>query len=120
MIKIGLVFIFLALNLYTIAVWKELGKKHLLNWIVFTFAGGFLCDLIGTSIMFYVAKHRFEFGIHSITGYGALVIMFLHLMWALFAKKYPKYEVYFTKFSVYAWALWLVAFFTGMFLNMNL
>lgn len=119
MIGIGIIFINLALVLYTIAVWTERIKKKLHLWIVLTFGSGFLCDLVGTSIMFYVAKHRFELGIHSIVGYSALLIMLCHLIWAILAKRNIKYEGYFTKFSILAWIIWMAAFFTGMYLNMN-
>jgi len=118
MLLAGIIFIIFALVLYTIAVWAERIKKHLETWIVYIFASGFLCDLIGTSIMFYISKHKFEINVHSVFGYGALIIMFFHLIWAIFSKRKPKYEKYFTKFSVFAWGAWLIAFFTGAFLNM--
>ena len=92
MIVFGIIFISLALCLYTIAVWTEKIKKHLEKWIIYTFASGFICDLIGTSIMFYVAKTKFNLSIHSICGYSALIIMLLHLIWAILASKNKKYE----------------------------
>lgn len=114
MISVGIVFITLAFLLYTIAVWTERFKKKLETWIVIVFGSGFLCDLIGTSIMFSVAKHKFELSIHSFFGYSALVIMLLHLLWAILAKINMKYEEYFTKFSVFAWCIWLIAFLSGI------
>ncbi|MCF7834598.1 TIGR03987 family protein [Candidatus Gracilibacteria bacterium] len=115
MISVGIIFITLALVLYTTAVWTEKIKKKLQLWIVLTFASGFICDLIGTSIMFSVAEHKFSLALHSICGYLALIIMFLHLIWAILSiRKIGRYEEYFTKFSVFAWCIWLIAFISGI------
>lgn len=113
-IGIGIVFITMALLFYTTAVWSERIKKKLFTWMIFVFGAGFLCDLVGTSIMFSVAVHKFNFSFHSVAGYSALLIMGLHLFWAIFAKIKPKYEKYFTKFSIFAWIVWLFAFFSGI------
>jgi uncharacterized repeat protein (TIGR03987 family) len=112
MIIFSVIFILLALCFYTVAVWTEKIKKHLEKWIVYTFASGFMCDLIGTSVMFYLAKDRFS--MHPLCGYLALIIMLLHLIWAIFASRNKKYEIYFTRFSIFAWCVWLVAFFSGI------
>ena len=114
MIGIGVIFIVLALILYTIAVCTEKIMKKLKVWIIFTFGSGFVCDLIGTSIMYSVAKEKFSLhNIHPLFGYTALLIMFLHLIWAILSRRYPKCEVYFTRFSIIAWCVWLTAFISG-------
>lgn len=113
MIGIGVIFIIIALILYTIVVWTERITRKLKLWIVFTFGGGFICDLIGTSIMFIVSKEK-SFRFHQLCGYSALIIMFLHLIWAILSKKYPKFEKYFTRFSIIAWSIWLLAFLSGI------
>ena len=118
MIGIGIIFITLALVLYTTAVWTERITKKLKLWIVYTFGSGFLCDLIGTSMMLYVAKERFSFNhIHTGFGYLALSIMLLHLIWAILSFKYKKCEVYFTRFSIVAWTVWIFAFVSGLILK---
>ena len=115
MLQIGIIFITLALVLYTTAVWTEKIKRKLKLWIVITFALGFACDLIGTSIMFLIAEHKFAFSLHSICGYLALIIMLLHLLWAILSiQKIGRYQEYFTKFSIFAWCIWLLAFVSGI------
>lgn len=115
MIQIGIIFITLALLFYTTAVWTEKFKKKLKLWMVITFGSGFMCDLIGTSIMFFIAEHKFSLSVHSICGYLALIIMLLHLIWAILSiQKIGRYEEFFTKFSVFAWCIWLIAFFSGI------
>ena len=115
MIKFGIIFILLALISYTVAVWTERITKKIKFWIVLTFGFGLLCDFVGTSIMFYISEHRFSFSFHSVCGYLALVIMLLHLIWAVLSiKKIGKCEQYFTRFSIFAWIIWLVAFISGI------
>jgi len=115
MLKTSIVFISLALVLYTTAVWTEKIQKKLKLWIIITFALGFICDLIGTSIMFSIAQNKFSMTFHSICGYLALIIMLLHLVWAILSiQKIGRYQEYFTKFSVFAWCIWLIAFISGI------
>lgn len=104
-----------ALLFYTVAIWTERMRGTLLKWMLIVFFLGFLSDLIGTSMMFFIAKEKFSFEVHSIAGYLALIIMFLHLIWAIMARlKIGKSEICFTKFSIYAWIVWMVAFFSGI------
>ena len=110
---VGITFICLALVFYTISVWSERITKKLKLWMVVLFASGFISDLIGTSIMFFRAIEKFSFELHKIAGYSALLIMFLHLIWAIFARYNKNYELYFTKFSIFAWCIWLIAFISG-------
>lgn len=110
----GIIFINLALIFYTTAIWTERKIKKIKKWILFIFSLGFLSDLIGTSIMFVNATERFSYNIHTISGYSALLIMLLHLIWAILSfLKSERYEKYFTKFSIIAWFIWLLAFVTG-------
>ena len=114
MIAIGIVFIVFALGLYTVAIWSERFAKKLKVWMIVLFTAGFSCDLVGTSIMFFVAKHKFNLALHSIAGYSALIIMFLHLIWAFLSHYNTKFEEYFTRFSIVAWVIWMFAFFSGI------
>ncbi|MFA6386341.1 MAG: HsmA family protein [Candidatus Paceibacterota bacterium] len=113
---ISIIFISTALVLYTASIFIEKWLlRHLENWIICLFAGGFISDLIGTSLMFLQAENKFSLTTHSFCGYLALLIMFIHLSWAILAhKKVWKFELLFTKFSIYAWLIWMVAFLSGI------
>ncbi|MFA5936598.1 MAG: HsmA family protein [Candidatus Paceibacterota bacterium] len=112
---ISMIFIFSALALYTSSIFLERHVGRLKIWIVVMFTCGFASDLIGTSIMFFLAKTKFSLALHSVCGYSALLIMFCHLVWAILAvKNVGNCQRYFTKFSVYAWAVWITAFISGI------
>ncbi len=106
-------FIIVALVLYSTAIWSERLRGQLFLWMVVMFACGLLCDLTGTTLMFLSAKARGSIHVHTIAGYLALAIMLLHLIWAVLALKSTKYEERFTRFSVFAWGIWVLAFTTG-------
>ncbi len=115
MLAIAIVFISTALLLYSISIWAERIGHGLKLWMVKTFISAFICDLFGTSIMFYRATDKFQFNLHSSCGYAALIIMGLHLAWALTALKYRGLtEQYFHRFSLIAWTIWLIAFSSGV------
>jgi uncharacterized repeat protein (TIGR03987 family) len=115
MLVIAIVFISSALVLYSVSIWSERISKGLKPWMVKTFISAFACDLIGTSIMFCQATDRFQLNLHSSCGYAALVIMGLHLVWALIALRYHgPAEKNFHRFSIMAWTIWLVAFLSGV------
>lgn len=119
MLQIGIVLMVIALGCYTIAIWTERSIKRLMTWMVWIFALGFICDSIGTSIMFYISETKFHLTIHSGFGYVALGIMFLHLMWAILSiKKIGRCEEYFTRFSIIAWGAWIAAFISGIIISM--
>ena len=110
----SIIFISLALILYTVAIWSEKLKKELKPWMIGIFVIAFTCDLLGTGIMSILAgKHNFN--LHILCGRSALVIMFLHLCWALIAfYKHGQCQKLFHRFSIYAWLIWLFAFFSGI------
>ncbi len=113
--RLSVVCIVLALILYTVAVWSEWAKQRLKFWMVALFTFGFVFDLIGTSLMFLRATRIFVFSVHSFFGLLALIIMLLHLLWALLAiTRQGIAEAYFTRFSRFAWVLWLIAFISGI------
>lgn len=102
---------------YTLAIWSEKIGGSLKKWIIIIFSCGFLSDLLGTAQMRLIAdNHNLTW--HSMAGYLALVIMLVHLIWALLAyqkgKSNGKYRHYFHKCSVYAWYGWLVAYMSGI------
>lgn len=104
----------LALCLYSLAIWSEKLKRSLAPWMIRVFALGFACDVLGTSIMFARSQGG-PISLHVCCGYAALAIMGLHLAWALAAaKKGGQAARLFSRFSVYAWCIWLSAFVTGI------
>jgi len=107
-------FIVAALILYSTAIWSEKIAKHLSLWMVLVFITAFLCDLTGTTIMWLHATNN-TLGIYGFCGYAALIIMFLHLIWALLTlKKRGQPEKLFNRYSIYAWSVWMIAFYTGI------
>ncbi len=111
----SVIFIFSALILYTSSIFIERHIGYLKIWIVILFASGFLSDLTGTSMMFYLSEVKFSLALHSICGYSALLIMFAHLIWAILAiRNIKNCQKYFTRFSIYAWCIWMIAFVSGI------
>ena len=112
---ISVVFIILAMFLYTSSIFTERHMGHLAIWLVVLFGCGFLSDLLGTFLMFISAKMKLSLAFHAICGYSALLIMFCHLVWAILAIfNVGNCQQYFTRFSIYAWIAWMVAFVSGV------
>jgi len=121
MVHIGAFFMMIALVSYTTAIWTERHKKRLMIWMIYVFGIGFICDVIGTSIMFHISQTKFHLSFHSIVGNSALAIMLLHLIWAILSiRKVGKCEEYFTRFSVIAWGAWITAFISGIIIGILL
>lgn len=109
----------MALVCYSIGVWGEKFTGILKGWHLVFFWIGFVFDTSGTTLMSFMAK-SFTFNIHGITGVIAILLMAFHAVWAtvvLIGKNEEKLKA-FHKFSIFVWFVWLVPFFTGMFLNM--
>jgi uncharacterized repeat protein (TIGR03987 family) len=111
---VAVVLIMAALVLYSISIWSEKLFKGLKLWMVVLFSTGFACDAVGTSIMGCMATSR-TFCLHSFCGYLALLIMLLHLLWAItaFFKK-GRAQSLFSRYSLGAWFIWIIAFFSGV------
>lgn len=111
------VFIIFALILYSAAIWSERFIGFLTPQIILVFAVGFSCDIYGTSSMFQRMSDKLSlisYIFHSLVGCGALIIMGLHLVWAFLAFfKKGKYQIYFSRYSLVAWGVWLAAFISG-------
>ncbi len=70
---------------------------------------------MGTFLLCVAAAHSWQWNTHSIAGLAALVIMAAHFGWYLLALfKSGKWAVSFHRWSVAAWAVWLVAFVSGI------
>lgn len=110
----AIIFMVTALILYSLVIWSEKLKKHLALWMVITFVIAFLSDLTGTTVMRFIATNN-TLNTHSACGYVTLIIMLLHLIWAILALlRRGQSEKLFHRFSVYAWGIWLIAFYTGI------
>lgn len=111
---IAVILVLAALVFYTAAIFSEKFKKKLEGWIITVFILGFLSDLMGTMIM-GVASGKIIVSVHAFFGGLALIIMALHLSWAILAfRRKGRAEKLFQKYSLCAWLVWLAAFFSGL------
>ena len=105
-----------ALVFYSIGVWGERILGRLKWWHLVFFVLGLICDTWGTGMMFeYVGGMAFD--VHGITGLIAILLMFIHAVWAfvVLLKKDEKAIMNFHKFSVFVWFIWLIPYFSPMF-----
>lgn len=107
-----------ALLLYTVGVWGERIQGRLRIWHLILFIGGLICDSWGTGMMFEVAGGMM-FDIHGISGLLAIILMFVHAIWALIVliRKDEEAIKKFHKFSIIVWIIWLIPYFSPMFLK---
>ena len=116
----------MALIFYTIGVWAE-HKAKILKWSHFVFfVLGFVADTTGTLAMSTMADKAETsksalISLHGVTGALAIGLMFIHVIWALtvLIKGSDKAKAQFHKFSIIVWAIWLIPFFSGMFMGMR-
>ena len=106
----------LALVFYTIGVWGERIQGRLKWWQLIFFWLGFICDTWGTSLMFDMAGGM-TFDVHGITGVIAIVLMFVHAVWAtiVLIRGDERWITNFHKFSIVVWLIWLIPYFSPMF-----
>ena len=111
----AIVFINLALVLYTIGVWAERIQKRLKWWHLFFFWSGLTADLIGTAAMGILSGSMFELSFHGITGNTAILLMLVHACWAtvVLTRKQERMILNFHRFSVFVWIIWLIPMVTG-------
>lgn len=126
MLVFAIAFISAALVFYTIGVWAEHLKKSLTWTHVSFFALGLACDITGTEFMRRIAvSGGADFSgstagvlttIMAITGAIALLLMAVHLVWALIVmlRGTESARATFHRFSLVVWIVWLVPYFTGM------
>jgi uncharacterized repeat protein (TIGR03987 family) len=118
MIPIAAILMTAALACYSIGVWSERLGARLRPWHLWMFWSGFVCDSAGTELMRRVAG-SFVFGLHSVTGATALLLMLGHATWAtaVILRGDERALVTFHRVSVIVWAIWLVPFVSGMLLG---
>ena len=116
---VSTVLIILALSCYSIGVWAERIAGRLKSWHVVFFWLGLIFDTAGTGIMMEMAG-GLTADIHGLTGVVAILLMVIHATWAtvVLARKDERAILNFHRFSVVVWAIWLIPFFTGVFLPM--
>ncbi len=109
----------LALIFYSIGVWSERFSGKLKAWHTAFFWFGIICDTWGTGLMFETAG-GLTFDIHGLSGVLAIVLMFIHAIWAtvVLVRKDEKMIANFHKFSVAVWFIWLIPYFSPRALRM--
>ena len=119
-ILISTVLISLALVFYSIGVWSERLTRRLKHWHLIFFWSGFVCDTIGTGIMFEMSG-GLDSSVHAVTGIAAILLMFIHAIWAtsVIVIKNEKAISNFHHFSVFVWVVWLIPYLTGFFVAMR-
>jgi uncharacterized repeat protein (TIGR03987 family) len=105
-----------ALGFYSIGVWSERISGQLKPWHLVFFVFGLTCDTWGTGMMFEMVGGM-TFDVHGVTGVIAIVLMFIHALWAfvVLRKKDEKAIYNFHKFSVAVWVIWLIPYLSPMF-----
>ncbi|MDO5500753.1 MAG: HsmA family protein [Propionibacteriaceae bacterium] len=125
MLITAIVLISLALVFYTSGVWTERRAGALRSVHAGWFALGLGADAVGTWVMSRIAadqgpqREGVAGALNSVmatTGAVALVLMALHLAWALvvLARNRASEKATFHRFSVVVWAIWLLPYVTGM------
>jgi len=115
----AIIIINLALLFYSIGVWSERIQGRLKVWHTIFFWFGLVCDTWGTGLMFeFVGGMSYD--IHGFSGVLAIVLMFIHAIWATFVlvRKDEKMIVNFHKFSIAVWFIWLIPYLSPMFFGM--
>lgn len=125
MFVLSTILISLALILYTLGVWAERRSGELQWWHVTAFAAGLTADISGTLLMSAIANSGQPTGVEqnpllaqtmAITGLLALILMALHLAWAVITMLRNRLDEKHTfhRFSITVWTIWLIPYFTGM------
>jgi len=119
-VLLSVILITLALVFYSIGVWSERLQGRLKGWHLAFFWAGFVCDTSGTGIMIEMSGAEM-FSIHGLTGLVAILLMFIHAVWAsvVLIRKDEQAIRNFHKFSLVVWVIWLVPYLNGFFVSMR-
>ena len=123
-LMVAVVCIMFALIFYTTGVWMEHIKKELQVKHAVLFCIGLVFDTTGTFLMSTlqgIAEPGALLSAHAITGYIAIVLMFVHAIWAIvvLTSKKVTMKANFHKFSLFVWIVWLIPFMIGMMMGMK-
>lgn len=122
---VSVVLITLALLFYSIGVWAERLAGRLKGWHLIFFWLGLACDSSGTGIMMDMAGRMTMAGwfdnFHGLTGLLAILLMIIHAVWAtvVLIRQDEQAILNFHRFSVAVWTIWLVPYFSGIFMGMR-
>jgi uncharacterized repeat protein (TIGR03987 family) len=118
---ISVIAITAALVLYTVGVFWERRTGALRTAHVAVFWAGLACDTLGTSMMGQLTGGSFQPGLHAVTGALAIALMAFHAVWATRTVTVGTEQARrnFHRFSVVAWAIWLIPYVSGMILGMS-
>lgn len=83
---------------------------------------GFTFDTLGTILMGVMAQNGFVLSIHGISGLLAIVLMYIHAVWATltYIRNDMEKKKNFHKFSIFVWVVWLIPYISGAIMGMNL
>ena len=111
----------IALAFYSVGVWAEHFKRQLKPWHLGAFFCGIIADTLGT---IFISKYvgGFIVNAHSIIGAFALGLMIFHFLWAAWVLW--KGKIYaitnFHRFSIFVWAIWMIAYLSGAVLGLGI
>jgi len=114
------IIITLALLFYSIGVWSERFAGVLKPWHLVFFWTGLVFDTWGTGMMMDMAGGM-AVNVHALTGLIAILLMLIHAVWAtvVLVRKDENMILNFHKFSVMVWLIWLIPYFSPMFIAMT-
>ncbi|HBQ26261.1 MAG TPA: TIGR03987 family protein [Syntrophomonas sp.] len=115
MLLSAIILISLAFVFYSIGVWSEKIQGQLLIWHLVVFWIGFTFDTAGTIAMSRL-EVQFQFSLHVVTGFLAVLIMLFHAIWAtiVLIKNDEAARTNFRKLSVHVWVIWLIPYVSGI------
>ncbi len=104
---------------YSVGVWAEHIAKRLKIWHVKAFFLGVVTDSAGTILMMLNSKGVL-INAHTIIGAIGLLLMIFHFLWAVIVIKNndERLITQFHKFSLFVWAIWMVAYISGAYEGM--
>lgn len=113
----AIIVITLALVFYTIGVFSE-ARKKMLEWKhVGWFAAGLVCDITGTLMMRGLSgdglMSPLGATLMAVSGTLAVVLMVVHIIFAVIVLKNDVYRDRFHKWSVVIWIIWLISYALG-------
>lgn len=112
-----------ALLFYSIGIWAEHVKGRLRFWHVGLMLVGLVCDAVGTGLMKSVAQFTsVNNELHTVLGVVTIFIMMVHAMWAIWVLtvKTPIVKLYYNRFSLFVWCIWLVPYFFEIYLGLSM
>ena len=121
MVMYALISMISALVFYTVGVWSEKIQGKLKKWHLPFFYIGLTFDTFGTTLMSESISTSIEFNFHGITGLLAIILMFLHAIWAthVLIKNNKEAKITFHKFSITVWSIWMITFISGAIYGMS-